>query len=98
MNAPMMLPWLARIWGVSDERALVLWCRACAEAERSTGERHTSRYWAEAKSRLMDLLDAEAVASYPVLETPWMMIHLNLLRLVATVRFWIGSGGRRSFG
>ncbi len=98
MNAPMMLPWLARRWGVSDERALALWRRACIEAEHLTGERHTPRYWETAKSRLMNLLDAEAVASYPVLETPWVMIQLSLLRIVAMIRFWIEPGGRRSFG
>jgi hypothetical protein len=84
----MMLPWLARKWGVSDERALALWNLACTEAEIVTGERNTSRYWGMAKSLLIDKLDSEVIASYPVLATPWIMMRLNVLRVVATMRLW----------
>ena len=89
MNAPMMLPWLAHKWDVSDARALELWQQACLDAERITGDQSSSRYWEVAKSRLIDLLDNEVIARYPATETPWIMIQLNLLRFL----FWIGVRG-----
>ncbi len=89
MNAPMMLPWLARKWDVSDARALELWHQACREAEKTTGEYSSSRYWEVANSRLIDLLDNEIIARYPVMETPWIMIQLNLSRFF----FWMGVRG-----
>ena len=95
MNAPMILPWLARKWGVSDERALLLWRTACACAEAEVGNSASPKYWATANDRLIDLLDNEVIAQYPVAETPWIMIHLNVLRLVAEVRFWIARNERR---
>jgi hypothetical protein len=97
MTAPMMLPWLARKWGVADRRALELWRQACLDAKADTGETRSSQYWGYAKNRLIDLLDAEVIAGYPVLETPWIMIQLNLLRLVAGVRFWLEYRRVRSF-
>lgn len=33
MNAPMILPWIARKAGITDELALKLWRRAASEAE-----------------------------------------------------------------
>lgn len=90
-SAPMMLPWLARKWNVSDARALELWKQACDDAQADTGEGTSSRYWGVAKSRLIDLLDSEVIARYPVTETPWIMIQLNILRF----RFWIGMKLRR---
>jgi hypothetical protein len=89
MNAPMMLPWLARKWDVSDERALELWREACRDAAVATGEHSSSDYWGFARGRLIDLLDAEVIARYPAIETPWIMIQLNLLRFIAAVRCWI---------
>ena len=90
MNAPMILPWLARKWRVSDARALELWRQACREAEAATGKTSSSRYWGIAKRRMFDLLDNEVIARYPVVETPWVMIQLNLLHLVATIRSKLG--------
>ena len=95
MKAPMILPWLARKWDVSDERALELWRQACQDAEAATGDHTSSRYWDVAKSRMFDLLDNEVIARYPDTETPWVMIHLNVLRLIAGVRFWISAMERR---
>lgn len=86
MQAPMILPWLARKWDVSDARALALWDRACLDAIEAYGEQCSSRSLGYAKSRMFDLLDLEVIARYPVTETPWILIRLNLLRLVASVR------------
>jgi hypothetical protein len=38
MNAPKILPWIARKAGISDELALKLWRRAVSEAEYLTGK------------------------------------------------------------
>jgi hypothetical protein len=97
MTVPMMLPWLARKWGVDDARALELWQQACRDGETVLGERHSSHYWGYAKNRFIDLLDAEAIAAYPVLDTPWIMIHLNILRFVAGVRLWLERREARFF-
>lgn len=91
MNAPMILPWLASKWNVDQQRTLQLWQLACADAEATVGAERTSAYWALARERWIDLLDQEVIASYPVIETPWIMIRLNLLRLAATVRFWFNA-------
>ena len=98
MKAPMILHWLARKWGVSDERALALWVHACDDAFYATGERDTSRYWGKAKSRLMDLLDEEVLATHPASQTPWLMINLSIKRVVAHVRIWLSNDRRRAFG
>ncbi len=95
MNAPMMLPWLARTWEVSDARALELWRQACRDADVAIGHNPSPSYWGFAKSRLIDLLDSEVMARYPVIETPWIMMQLNLLRLVAEVRFWLSARTQR---
>ena len=91
MKAPMILPWLARKWEVSDARALELWDRACLDALAAYGEQHSSRSLGFAKSRMFALLDSEVIARFPVTETPWVMIRLNLLRFVASVRCLLGS-------
>jgi hypothetical protein len=88
MNAPKILPWLARKWNVSDARALELWRRACREAEAAAGNRCSPRFWGITQSRLLDLMDAEVLARYPATETPWITIQLNVLRFLATVRCW----------
>lgn len=91
MNAPMMLPWLARKWGVSDERALVLWQQACTDAQQATGECNTSKYWGFAKSRLFDLLDTEILSTVPGSAMPWKMMELNVKRAMAYTRMWLAS-------
>lgn len=93
MNAPMILPWLARKWGVSETRTLTLWNEACRDAQDVFGETRNSAYWGHAKARWIDLLDQEVIARYPVTETPWIMMRLNLLRLLVSVRIWfVGHG------
>lgn len=92
MNAPMVLPWLARRWEVSDERALELWRQACLDAEIAMGKHSASNYWGYAKNRLIDLLDDEVLVRYPVSDTPWIMIRLNVLRIAAWFRCSISTG------
>ena len=89
MKTPMMLPWMARKWDVSDARALELWQEACRYAEKATGDASSSDYWDAAKSKLIDLLDNEVISRYPATETPWVMIQLNLMRFF----YWIGISG-----
>jgi cysteine synthase len=45
MQAPKILPWIARKAGISDELALKLWRRAASEAEYLTGQSTGSEYW-----------------------------------------------------
>ena len=95
MKAPMILPWLARKWDVSDARALELWDQACLDAAEAYGSHVSSRYLGYAKSRLFDLLDNEVIARYPVTDTPWVMIRLNLLRFFAGGRCLIAYLAQR---
>jgi len=44
MNAPKILPWIARKAGISDELALKLWRRAGSAAEYLTGKTEGSPY------------------------------------------------------
>lgn len=91
MKAPMMLPWLAHKWGVSDERAIELWEQACADAQQAPGGLDTSKYWGFAKSRLIDLLDAEVLSTMPASAMPWKMIELNVKRALAHTGMWLAS-------
>lgn len=60
MNAPKILPWMARRAGIDDEQALRLWQRAAAESEKSHGCRDSTSYHAEAMNRFIDSLSAQA--------------------------------------
>ena len=60
MNAPKILPWMARRAGIDDEQALRLWQRAAAESEESHGCRDSASYHAEAMNRFIDSLSAQA--------------------------------------
>jgi hypothetical protein len=52
MNAPKILPWIARKAGISDELALKLWRRALSEAEYLTGKAEGSEYWGTGRRTL----------------------------------------------
>jgi hypothetical protein len=58
MNAPKLLPWLARRAGIDDDQALRLWQRAAAESEKSHGSREGASYNAEAMNRFINSLSA----------------------------------------
>ena len=85
---PMILPWLARTWRVSDARAETLWQRACRYAQRTTGETETSRYWEAAKSQMIELLDNELHARYPATEAPSIMMQIRATRSSGFVNYW----------
>lgn len=60
MNAPKILPWMARRAGIDDEQALRLWQRAAAESEKSHGCGDGANYHAEAMNRFINSLSAQA--------------------------------------
>lgn len=99
MNAPKLLPWIARKAGISDELALKLWRRAASEAEYLTGKSSGSEYHGLAIERLLTLVEDEACLSpnHPLTSAPqltWVWRHqtrISLLSLMAaqnTYRFW----------
>lgn len=62
MNAPKILPWMARRAGINDEQALRLWLRAAAESEKSHGCRDSASYHAETMRRFIETLPASVAA------------------------------------
>lgn len=99
MNAPKMLPWIARKAGISDELALKLWRRAVSEAEYLTGNAEGSEYWGLAVERFLAIVEDEVgdTPEYTLTPAPrlsWMWHHqsrMSLLSLMATqnaYRYW----------
>jgi len=66
MNAPMILPWIARKAGITDELALKLWRRAASEAEYLTGKTEGSDFWGLSVERFLSIVEDEVgnVQSY----------------------------------
>ncbi len=104
MNAPKILPWIAKKAGISEELALKLWRRAVSEAEALTGKADGSEYWGLAVERFLSLVEDEAGTSPQYALTPapqlaWMWRHQNrmsMLSLMAaqnTYRFWQHTWG-----
>lgn len=60
MNAPKILPWMARRAGIDDQHALRLWQRAVAESEKSQGCKDGANYHAEVMTRFIDAISASA--------------------------------------
>lgn len=60
MKAPMILPWVAKRAGISEELALKLWRRAASEAEYLVGRADGSEYWGLALERFISLAEDEA--------------------------------------
>jgi len=99
MNAPKILPWIAKKAGISDELALKLWRRAVSEAEYLTGKTEGSEYYGLVLERLLALVEDEtgSVPQYNLTPAPrlsWMWHHqtrMSLLSLMAAqnaYRFW----------
>lgn len=99
MNAPKILPWIARKAGISDELALKLWRRALSEAEFLTGKAEGSNYWGLAVERFLAIVEDEAgqAPEYCLSPAPrlsWMWHHqsrMSLLSMMAaqnTYRYW----------
>lgn len=60
MNAPKILPWMARRAGIDDALALDLWQWAATESEKSLGCREGEKYHAETMNRFIKALSASA--------------------------------------
>ncbi len=99
MQAPKILPWIARKAGISDELALKLWRRAASEAEYLTGQSTGSEYWGLAVERFLMIVEDEVggTPAYTLTPAPrlsWMWHHqtrISLLSLIAaqnTYRIW----------
>lgn len=99
MNAPKILPWIARKAGISDELALKLWRRALSEAEYLTGKAEGSAYWGLTIDRFLAIVEDEVGCSPSYSLTPaprisWMWQHqtrMSLLSLMAAqnaYRYW----------
>ncbi len=104
MNAPKILPWIARKAGISDELALKLWRRAVSEAEFLTGKAEGSNYWGLAVERFLAIVEDEVgdTPEYSLSPAPrlsWMWHHqtrMSLLSLMVaqnTYRYWQNTWG-----
>jgi hypothetical protein len=99
MNAPKILPWIARKAGISDELALKLWRRALSESEYLVGKAEGSQYWGLTVERFLAIVEDEvgntpAYSLSPAPRLSWMWHHqsrMSLLSLLATqnaYRYW----------
>ncbi len=99
MNAPKILPWIAKKAGISDELALKLWRRALSEAEYITGKAEGSEYWGLTIERFLSIVEDEVgtTPTYGLTPAPrlsWMWHHqtrMSLLSMMAaenTYRLW----------
>jgi len=99
MNAPKILPWIARKAGISDELALKLWRRALSETEYLLGKAEGSEYWGLCVERFLAIVedevgDAPQYSLTPAPRLSWMWHHqsrMSLLSLMAaqsTYRLW----------
>ncbi len=91
MNAPKILPWIARKAGITDELALKLWRRAVSEAEYLTGKSEGSEFWGLSVERFLAIVEDEvgSAPAYNLTPAPqlsWMWRHqtrMSLLSLLA---------------
>ena len=99
MQAPKILPWIAKKAGISDELALKLWRRALSEAEYLTGQSDGAEYWGLTIERFLSIVEDEVggkpiYSLQPAPRLSWMFHHqtrMSLLSLMAaqnTYRFW----------
>lgn len=104
MNAPKILPWIARKAGISDELALKLWRRAVSEAEYLTGKAEGSEFWGLSVERFLSIVEDEvgntpAYSLTPAPQMSWMWRHqtrMSLLSLMAAknaYRCWQNTFG-----
>lgn len=100
MNAPMILPWIAKKAGISEALALKLWRRAVSEAEYLTNKTEGSEFCGLAVERFLGLVEDEVGSTpeynslTPAPRISWMWQHqsrMSLLSLMAAqnaYRFW----------
>ena len=92
MQAPKLLPWIARKAGIEDALALKLWRRAAGESEELCGSCESADYFSATMMRFLDLVEQEAGKQSSKtlttgLETAWIWRHqkrLALLNKIAT--------------
>lgn len=58
---PMILPWLARKAGISEQRAETLWAAAERDAASHVGKKTGPEYWRAAMDHLLELVAAESL-------------------------------------
>lgn len=99
MNAPKILPWVARKAGISDELALKLWRSAVSEAEFLTSRGEGPEFCGLAIERFLAIVEDEADQgpSYnlsPAPQMSWLWRHqsrmsmLSMLAAENAYRFW----------
>lgn len=104
MNAPKILPWIARKAGISDELALKLWRRALSEAEYLAGTAEGADYWGLTIERFLSIVEDEVgtTPSYRLAQAPqlsWMwrqQSRMSLLSLMAAqnaYNYWQNAWG-----
>ena len=104
MNAPKILPWIARKAGISDELALKLWRRAVSEAEYLTGKAEGSEFWGLSVERFLAIVEDEvgndpAYSLTPAPQLSWMWRHQSRMSLLSVMaaqnacRFWQTTWG-----
>lgn len=98
MQAPKILPWVAKRAGISEELALKLWRRAVGEAEHLSGQTAGSEFSGLAVERFLCLVEDETSPApsllNPAPQLSWLCRHqtrVSLLSLLAaqnTYRIW----------
>jgi hypothetical protein len=86
MKAPMILPWVAKKAGISEELALKLWRRAASEAEYLVGQAEGSEYWGLALERFIDLAEEEADEGF----------DMSALKAAPSITWWWRHQSRMS--
>ena len=88
----MLLPWLASQATVSEARAEILWQQATLQAEETTGERETSRYWGAALATFQQLLALERWRPQTFVLWPWRVVLGGIERWSWFSRHWLSPG------
>jgi hypothetical protein len=95
MNAPKILPWIARRAGIGDALALKLWRRAAGEAALIVGNHDSSDFYRLSVDRFISLVEAEG-GRCPLSggNVTWLYRHqarmasLGLIAAENTYRLW----------
>lgn len=92
MNAPKILPWIARRAGISDELALKLWRRAVSEAEFLSGKTQGAEFCGLAVERFLAIVEDEVgnTPQYQLAPSPrlsWMWHHQTRMSLLSLLAF-----------
>jgi hypothetical protein len=93
MKAPMILPWVARRAGISEELALKLWRRAASEAEIRLGTTQGSDYHSLVSEYFLSLADDESPSHcrQPALSMGWtwrQQQRISRLSMLAAQNVW----------